>query len=257
MLLYHKVNDVEGNPGSVTTSLFAEHMQAIEADGYRPVSLEDVLDHMVAGAPLPARATLITFDDGYLDNLVGAAPILAKHGYPAVLFASVGSIGSDVPFPHDERLPVSNPTLDWPDLVAIERLGVRVESHGITHVPLTSLGDRDAGRQLVESKRVLEERLGRPIRAYAYVKGGSTDFAPQHRTLLRRAGYDAAFTTVTGANAAGADPYALRRYNVEPYPAGTLSLVLRGACDAMALKDSRVGTAARRAFNSVLGTTSR
>ena len=152
---------------------------------------------------------------------------------------------------------MSNPTLGWADIVAIERLGVRVESHGITHVPLTSLDDRDAERELVESKRMLEERLGRRVRAYAYVKGGSADFAPQHESMLRRAGYDAAFTTVTGANAAGVDPYALRRYNVEPYPAGTLSLVLRGACDAMALKDSRVGTAARRAFNSVLRTTSR
>ena len=257
VLLYHKVNDLPGNPGSVPTPLFAEHMAMVAAEGYRPVSLDDVLDHLGRGVPLPPRATLITFDDGYRDNLVGAAPILARHGYPAVIFVSVGSIGSDRPFPHDERLPVRNPTLDWGGLAEIERLGVRVESHGITHVPLAMLSDETAERELVTSKRVLEEHLGRDVRAYAYVKGGATDFAERHKGMLRRAGYEAAFTTVTGSNRPHADPLALRRYNVEPYPATTLGLVLHGACDAIAFKDSKAGTAARRAFNSVLGTTSK
>jgi len=257
VLLYHKVNDLDGNPGSVSTRLFAEHMSMVAAEGYQPVSLDDVLDHLGRGAPLPSRATLITFDDGYRDNLVGAAPILARHGYPAVLFVSVGNIGSEIPFPHDERLPVRNPTLDWEGIAEIERQGVRVESHGITHVSLARLSDATAERELVTSKRVLEEHLGRPVRAYAYVKGGSTDFAERHQAMLRRAGYEAAFTTVTGSNRPHADPLALRRYNVEPYPAGTLALVLQGACDAIAFKDSRAGTSARRAFNTVLGTTSK
>ena len=257
VLLYHKVNDLDGNPGSVPTHLFAEHMASIAAEGYRPVSLDDVLDHLGRGSPLPPRATLITFDDGYQDNLVGAAPILARHGFPAVLFVSVGSIGSEVPFPHDERHAARNPTLDWEGLAEIERLGVRVESHGVTHVPLALLSDQTAEGELVTSKRVLEEHLGRPVRAYAYVKGGATDFAQRHQGMLRRAGYEAAFTTVTGSNRQGANPLALRRYNVEPYPASTLALVLQGACDAIAFKDSKAGTTARRAFNSVLGTASK
>ena len=257
VLLYHKVNDVDGNPASVPTAVFADHMAMVDAEEYRPVSLDDVLDHLSRGASLPPRATLITFDDGYRDNLVGAAPILASHGYPAVLFVSVGSIGSDVPFPHDERISVTHPTLDWDGLAEIERLGVRVESHGMTHVPLATLADGTAERELVDSKRILEEHLGRPVRAYAYVKGGTSDFAERHRGMLRRSGYEAAFTTITGSNGPQADPLALQRYNIEPYPASTLSLVLRGACDAMALKDSKAGTAARRAFNSVLRTTSK
>lgn len=257
VLLYHKVNGREGNPGSVPAALFAEHMAMVEAEGYRPVSLGEVLDHLATGALLPPRATLITFDDGYLDNLVEAAPILTRHGFPAVLFASVGSVGSEIPFPHDERVAAANPTLDWDDLAEIERLGVRVESHGITHVPLASMSDAAAEREIADSKRILEEHLGRPIQAYAYVKGGLGDFDARHGEMLRRGGYDAAFTTVTGSNGPGADPFTLKRYNVEPYPARTLELVLRGACDRMAFKDSRSGTTARRAFNRALRTTSK
>ena len=257
VLLYHKVNDVPGNPGSVPTTLFAEHMALIEAEGYRPVSLEDVLAHLRDGAPLPPKATLISFDDGYRDNLVGAAPVLQKHGFPAVLFVSVGRIGSKIPFPHDERSGFRNPSIDWQELTQLEAMGVRVESHGVRHLPLATLTDEEAERELLESKSRLEEHLGRPIRAYAYVKGSLADFDARHQEMLRRAGYEAAFTTVTGSNRPGASPYALKRYNIEPYPTRTLELVLRGACDAMALKDSRFGTVARRAFNSALRTASR
>ena len=75
--------------------------------------------------------------------------------------------------------------------------------------------------------------------------------------MLAAAGYQVAFTTVTGSNEAGAEPFSLRRYNVEPYPTRTLELVLRGACDAIALKDTELGTSARKAFNAVLRTASR
>jgi len=108
-----------------------------------------------------------------------------------------------------------------------------------------------------KAEAAMEEHLGRPIQAYAYVKCGLGDFDARHGEMLRRGGYDTAFTTVTGSNGPGADPFTLKRYNVEPYPARTLELVLRGACDRMAVKDSRSGTTARRAFNRVLRTTSK
>lgn len=257
VLLYHKVNDVAGNPGSVPVSLFAQHVEALEGMGFRAVGLDDVRAFFREGAPLPPGATLITFDDGYADTLEHAAPVLARHGYPAVVFVPVGHVGTDRLLPHDEGLAAPNPLLDWDGLAAIERLGVRVESHGVDHVPLTALPPDAARRQIVASRRVLEERLGRPVTAYAFVKGSRTHQGPEHVAMLAEAGYELAFTTVTGSVSRAADPLLLRRYNVEPYPTATLELVLRGACDAMALKDSRPGTAARRAFNAVLRTASR
>lgn len=257
VLLYHKVSDTPGNPGSVPPALFAEHMDALEGMGCRVVDLDDVRAFFGRHAALPPGATLITFDDGYRDNLEHAAPVLARHGYPAVIFVPVGYIGSGRCLPHDESLSVPNPLLDWEGLAAIERLGVRVESHGIEHVPLSALPPEVARHQIVSSRRMLEDRLGRRITAYAFVKGSQTDQRREHGAMLAEAGYEVAFTTVTGSVSRRSDPLLLRRYNVEPYPTSTLELVLRGACDAMALKDSRPGTAARRAFNAVLRTASR
>jgi hypothetical protein len=71
---------------------------------------------------------------------------------------------------------------------------------------------------------------------------------------VRSAGYELAFTSVSGANDGGSNPLRLRRYNVEPYRARTFELVLAGACDLIRIKDTVAGTRARRLLNSALGT---
>ena len=258
--MYHKVNDVMPNPATVPTDVFDEQMAQLGELGYVPVSLGDVRDHYLHAAPLPPGAVLITFDDGYLDNLENALPILQRQGYPAVIFIPIGFLDGDRPLPHEEALRslgVRNETVGWDELAALEAGGIRVESHGIGHRPVSELEPAEAAREIALSKLRLEERLGRPVDAYAFVKGSLADYRPEHVSLVQQAGYSLAFTSVSGANGPSSDRYRLRRYNVEPYPPRTFELVLSGACDLISVKDTVPGTYARRAFNKVLGTATR
>jgi peptidoglycan/xylan/chitin deacetylase (PgdA/CDA1 family) len=260
VLMYHKINDVAENPLSVPVGLFDEQMGLLRDLGYTVVDLEQVLDHYTGATPLPPRAVLITFDDGYRDNLENALEVLGRHGYPAVLFVPIGYLDTTLPLPHEERLAqrgIVNRTLDWSDLPDIERGGIRVEAHGISHRPLADLEVDEAAREIVLAKLKLEEALGRPVRAFAYVKGSEAHFKLVHLSLLRQAGYDIAFTSVSGANTPRTDPLRLHRYNVEPYPPRTFELVLRGACDLIAAKDTVSGTYARRVLNAALGTSTK
>jgi peptidoglycan/xylan/chitin deacetylase (PgdA/CDA1 family) len=260
VLMYHKVNDLVPNPTTVPTAVFEEQMSLLSELGYTPVSLDSVRDHYLLGVPLPPHAVLITFDDGYRDNLENALPVLRAHGYPAVLFVPIGYLDDGRPLPHEEllrTLGVSNETLDWDELAELEAGGVRIESHGIGHWPLTALEPAEATREIALSKLRLEERLGREVDAFAYVKGSQADYRPEHASLVQQAGYKLAFTSVSGANGPASDPFRLRRYNIEPYPARTFELVLQGACDLIAVKDTVVGTHARRALNAALGTATR
>jgi peptidoglycan/xylan/chitin deacetylase (PgdA/CDA1 family) len=260
VLMYHKVNDLVPNPTTVPTAVFEEQMSLLSELRYAPVSLDSVRDHYLLGVPLPPHAVLITFDDGYRDNLENALPVLRAHGYPAVLFVPIGYLDDGRPLPHEEllrTLGVSNETLDWDELAELEAGGVRIESHGIGHWPLTALEPAEATREIVLSKLRLEERLGREVDAFAYVKGSQADYRPEHASLVQQAGYKLAFTSVSGANGPTSDPFRLRRYNIEPYPARTFELVLQGACDLIAVKDTVVGTHARRALNAALGTATR
>ena len=260
VLMYHKVNDLPGNRMSIPTSLFDEQMAQLRQLGYVVVDLDAVLAHYLAGAPLAPGAVLITFDDGYRDNLANAAPILRSHGYAAVQFVPIAYVGESQPLPHEKHLAahgVHNPTVDWDEILALEGYGVRVESHGISHKPLAELEIDEAAREIAISKLKLEERLGRRVRAFSYVKGSEADYKPVHPSLVKQAGYDIAFTAVSGANSRRSDPLQLRRYNVEPYSERTFALVLAGACDLISLKDTVTGTHARRLFNAALGTSSR
>jgi len=260
VLMYHKVNDVDGNTVTVPPSAFDEQMAQLAELDYTVVSLDNVIAHYLDHEPLPPRSVLITFDDGYLDNLENAAPILRRHGFPAVLFAPIGYLGAKRPLPHDEHLAtrgIVNRTLDWSELAELERAGIRVESHGIGHRPLADLEVDEAAREITLSKLRLEEALGRPVRAFAYVKGSEAHYRPVHLSLLRQAGYDVAFTSISGGNGPHTDPLQLHRYNVEPYPPRTFELVLSGACDLIALKDTVAGTHARRWFNAALGTSTK
>jgi peptidoglycan/xylan/chitin deacetylase (PgdA/CDA1 family) len=260
VLMYHKVNDLRPNPTTVPTGVFAEQMELLGELGHVPVSLAQVRDHYVHGASLPRGAVLITFDDGYRDNLENALPILHRHGYPAVIFVPIGFLDGDRPLPHEEALRtlgVRNATVGWGELEELEAGGIRVESHGIGHRPVSELEPSEAAREIALSKLRLEERLGREVEAYAFVKGSLADYRPEHVSLVQQAGYKLAFTSVSGANGPASDRYRLRRYNVEPYPPRTFELVLSGACDLISMKDTVPGTYARRAFNKVLGTASR
>jgi peptidoglycan/xylan/chitin deacetylase (PgdA/CDA1 family) len=259
VLMYHKVNDRPHNPVTVPTTLFAEQMDQLRDLGYAVVGLDDVLAWYRTRAALPPKSVLITFDDGYGDVLEHALPALSTRGYPAVVFVPVGCLGGRTPLPHERRLAARglvNRTLDWAELAELEAGGVRVESHGISHRPLSELEIDDAACEIALSKLRLEERLGRPVEAFAYVKGAQAHYEPAHVSLVRQAGYELAFTSVSGANTWATDRLRLRRYNVEPYPPRTFELVLAGACDLIGVKDTVPGTHTRRLVNAVLGTSS-
>src|SRR5213592_2427699 len=260
VLMYHKVNDLPENPLTMPVSVFDEQMDQVRELGYTVVGLDAVLAHYAGGVPLPPKAVLITFDDGYHDNLDNAAEVLTKYGYPAVLFVPIGYLDDRQPLPHEERLAaqgILNRTIDWEEMVDLERAGIRIESHGISHRPLADLELDEAAREIALSKLRLEERLERPVRAFSYVKGSEAHYKPVHLSLVRQAGYDVAFTAVSGSNSPTTDPLQLRRYNIEPYSPRTFELVLAGACDLISVKDTVTGTHARRIFNAALGTSTK
>ena len=98
ILLYHRVCDPD-SPAffgyksivSARPADFAGQMDYL-LKYYRPISLDDCLAWIYAGKSLPKRAILITFDDGYRDNLTYAMPALAARGIPFVLFVATGHI---------------------------------------------------------------------------------------------------------------------------------------------------------------------
>jgi len=107
--------------------------------------------------------------------------------------------------PHDPML-----TRDM--ILDLNRNGVEIGAHTVSHPILTSLDDDSARREIVGGKQELEAILGKPVRLFAYPNGKvGKDYDARHVAMVREAGFDAAFTTAAGAVGRGQDLFQLPR----------------------------------------------
>ncbi len=102
ILAYHRVAEPPADPQllSVTPGHFAEQLDVLRGWG-RPMRLQELREALAAGR-LPDRAVVVTFDDGYADNLHAAEPLLRSRGVPASVFITAGHVGSSGEFWWDE-----------------------------------------------------------------------------------------------------------------------------------------------------------
>jgi peptidoglycan/xylan/chitin deacetylase (PgdA/CDA1 family) len=93
ILLYHRVSEKDVDPWSlnVTPRNFSEHLMVLKRNAF-PIRLDRLVDAHLDGK-IQDRATVVTFDDGYANNLYEAKPILEHHDVPATVFVATGYIG--------------------------------------------------------------------------------------------------------------------------------------------------------------------
>jgi peptidoglycan/xylan/chitin deacetylase (PgdA/CDA1 family) len=164
VLIYHRVAAMERDPQllAVTPENFDEQMRVLAA-GYRAISLDDLVS-AVRRRRVPDRAVVVTFDDGYRDNLTIAEPILAAYGIPATVFVSSGYASSQHEFWWDEleRLVLAPGTL--PERVAVETSGGDFESTLTDLLVYTEQdAERDAGWNVLTADTNARQSLYRTL----------------------------------------------------------------------------------------------
>ncbi len=187
ILMYHRIApDGAAVTGRyrVTPERFEQQVRYLSEAGYYSVSLEDWGRAVTERVPLPGRAVLLTFDDGYLDFLTHAWPVLQRYGFSATVFLVTDAIGGSNEWDHcyGEKLPL----LGWDEILQLQAEGVRFGSHSATHPALTALTAEEVVREAARSRAVLRERLGVPITALAYPHGDVDDVV---RHLVGGCGY--------------------------------------------------------------------
>lgn len=102
ILMYHRIATPEVDPWGLAVSpeRFAEHVQALRAS--RTMFPMESFVALLQSGEIPLDAVALTFDDGYIDNLIRAKPILESAGVPATVFLTTSLIGTGEQFWWDE-----------------------------------------------------------------------------------------------------------------------------------------------------------
>lgn len=208
VLFYHRVS-AEPDELGVSPEKFARQMEELARRGWTGIEIGGVVAALDDGAD-PGRIVGLSFDDGYQDVADHALPVLRAHGFSATVFVATGVTDGRALFTWYDAQP---PLMGWETIRELDAEGVlRFEPHTVTHPNLLQLGDEDVRREIAESKRELEEQLGRPTNGFCYPAGL---FGERERRAVAGAGVAWAASCEPGVNTPSTDRLALRRRQVD------------------------------------------
>jgi peptidoglycan/xylan/chitin deacetylase (PgdA/CDA1 family) len=195
ILGYHKIGEPSPQAWEtwfyISESTFAQQMTTLKENAWKAVGLDEFYRGLEDPESLPEKSALITFDDGYRSILDPAVPILRRFGFPAVMFVPTDYVGSTNLFDGDDE--PQEAICTWDELRQLERNGVAVQAHSVTHRAFSNLDEAEQEQELSGSKAALERALSRPVDAFAYPYGDDGGNRVAQRAVLRRTGYRAAF----------------------------------------------------------------
>lgn len=246
VLMYHHIvpDDIydemhfEENGSVLRLSDFREQMEWLDKEGYETIFMSELADMLKSDEKLPKKTVVITFDDGYESNYIYAYPILKRYKQKANLAPVVSA--SEAREQSREAFDAHKlPHLTFAEMREMQNSGVfefgshSYKGHGEVNVDMD--GNTDAflvnrkvntksghtetreeyllrvNRDIVTSKIVLDERLGKAERFFAYPFGRYTN---DLCNVVAGAGFECALTTKAGYVNKNSNLYALPRLAV-------------------------------------------
>lgn len=258
IVFYHRVGSVTDtwSERSISVEVFRTQLELLCRD-FEVISLDSLVRCLQSRGPLPRKAIVLTFDDGYRDNYLHAFPILRQFKVPATVYLATGYLDTGDMYWWDKarycvrttrmqnieihglgsyplgtenersvaqvdivrklkrvpdevriaalealaRLPGveidphlgKSMVLSWEDVRDMDNSGIAFGSHSVTHPILTKLSAQQAWEEIRQSKKSVQERLGKEATTFSYPNG---DFNGQIEGLVERAGFTSGVGTL-------------------------------------------------------------
>lgn len=212
IIVYHQIRDHgDGPPDSleaISIERFAAQMAYLSSEGYVTLSVDEIVDFVRGRTSTTRKVVAIHFDDGWKSAQL-ALPVLERYDFKATFWIIAGTGIGGVHMDWDQVLAIAdNPLYD-------------IYSHSMTHPykPGETMTDWQEGRtpgkgpeqirwELAESRKLLTEKLGRPVPYLAWPGGHYNDAMID---LAANLGFEALFTVNPGLNRPGDNVLRLRR----------------------------------------------
>jgi len=208
ILLYHKIDDRwEWGITRQRVGQFGKQMSFLYDEGYKLVGLEKDLS---SDPKEKRKEVFLTFDDGYESVYINVFPVLERLGFSATVFLITGWVGKNNLW--DVNWGRKFKHLSWSQVEELNGFGFNFGSHTVNHPDLTKLTDKELEYELLDSKNILEDRLGKRVEFLSYPFGR---YNQKVKRIAQKAGYRYAFTICPDSE----DPF-------DPYAKGRLGVYL-------------------------------
>ncbi len=195
ILLYHHFGSIGRRSRSyIEPALFERQLGHLRRSGRVVLDLAALVDGMRRRG-VPRNAVAITFDDGWRDNYERGLPIVVRHGLPVTVFLVSGRVGL-------------REYVGWPEIREMRAAGIRFGAHSVSHPRLTEIPPGEARREIMDSKKAIEDGLGEEVAMFCYPYGC---FNREVRDMVEEAGYLGACCNAPGRLWPDDDLFALKR----------------------------------------------
>ncbi len=192
----------------VSPRAFDRQMACLQMLGYKGLSMSALLPYL--RGEQTGKVVGITFDDGYLNNLTHAMPVLQRYGFTSTCYFVSGRLGQTNVW--DRAAGVVQTSLMNPlELRQWLAAGQEVGAHTRTHARLPQLEIEQCKGEIADCKSELEALTGSPVRHFCYPYGDMTRVQVE---MAQRVGFDSATTTRRGRCQLGDDLMQLPRVPV-------------------------------------------
>jgi peptidoglycan/xylan/chitin deacetylase (PgdA/CDA1 family) len=240
ILCYHSISPAADHSLSqfgVAPAMLERQMGLLRRLKYQALTLRELVEAFEAGRP-SRRAVVLTFDDGYLDTVTTAAPMLASYGFRATIFVVTDLVGQTAQWAAGrggEQVRLAN----WDQIRSLHAAGWEVGLHSATHPDLTKLPAAALSGEIEQAARTLEQRIGAPRWSFAYPYGRHS---PAVVDAVWEAGLQAAVTVSRSSISTPRSPrLAMPRYSMRRSDTllDFLCLLTLGSRPGVLLRDMR------------------
>lgn len=194
VLVYHQIDKAppKGQPFRslyVAPAAFARQMHFLKLLGYTGMSMSGLQPYL--SGERTGKVVGITFDDGYLNNLAHALPVLRKYGFSSTCYAVSGLAGKTNSWDQENGI-AQTPLMDHAQMKKWVAEGQEIGSHTRHHVKLLESTDDNARLEISLGKSDLESALGQPVLHFCYPYGR---YEAMHVEMARQQGFVSATTT--------------------------------------------------------------
>ena len=213
VLMYHKVDWKMRNDLTVSIKQLEMHLKFLKENKYESISMNQLIDFLEGKRFLPSKPVLITFDDGYLNNLELAYPLLQKYQFKAVFFIPTAYIGKEIFYD-------GNPTsyMSVEQLKTMDSSLIQFGLHSHLHNNYAEINIHEIEKDLDTSLNVFNKHQIPFMPAIAYPFGARPKdkiILKQMKELFKRKGIKIAFRIGNMINSfSPADFYELKRIDI-------------------------------------------